>query len=113
MEDGDAVRFVHHPSPPVEEGLDSPDPDSDGDDEWDAESMFSDASTEILVEEDEDDVVPCSFSLSAPTNPSPPELGEQLPELSTSSEEELSPPSADVYGSNSEHLGSVTPVIPI
>lgn len=114
MEDNDAVGHAHLPSlmaPSLSTGAreDSPDPQSDEDNEWDMESVGSDASTDILIEEDEDDVVPRSFGLSAFADPllhgDHLELDEQL--LEPKSEEEPSPPSASVYGSDSECLHSL------
>lgn len=119
MEDDDAAWSVHLPQLAVPSfdvgarGDESSDPQSDEDDEWDIESVLSDASTEVLVEEDEDDVVPRSFSLSAFTDPSlhgdclKPDG--QLPEPSLKSEEEPAPPSAGVYGSDSECLRPLQP----
>jgi len=114
MEDADAVGpSLAAPFLDTGAGGDSPDPQSDEDDEWDMESVLSDASTEILLNEDEDDVVPRSFNFSIPADPSAYgahlKLSEQLPELSPSSEEELPPPSANVYGSDSEYLDLLHP----
>ena len=89
-------------------GDDDDDDDDDGDyEEWDTDSELSD--TEVLVNEDYDDVVPRSFDLdlSAPINPlsddGSPGSDEQPPEPLLSKEEQ-SPPSARVFGSDSECL---------
>ena len=85
------------------------DDDNDGDyEEWDTDSELSD--TEVLVDEDYDDVVPRSFDLdlSTPVNPlsddGSPGSNEQLPQPLLRSKEEQSPPSARVFGSDSECL---------
>ena len=76
--------------------------------EWEEGSAHSDTSTEVLVCEDDDDVVPRSFSLLTPPGPSSDddrlELNDQLPGSSSELEEADSPSSAGVYGSNSKHL---------
>lgn len=113
--DDDAPSSVHLPSqavPLFDAGVrgDSPDPqsddDHDNDDEWDVESVVSDASTEVLLEEDEDDIVPRSFNPSTSADPSLHndrlELDEQSPEDFPESEEGPPPPPAGVYRSDSE-----------
>jgi len=132
MEDGDAPSPVRLPSPTQSDNddtsspvylpssvvpllnagvrRDSPDPqsddDDDSDDEWDMESMVSDASTEGFLEEDEDDIVPRSFNPPTSADPSLHddylELHEELPEDPPESEEGPLPP-AGVYRSDSEY----------
>jgi len=81
------------------------DDDDDDDGEWDMESVVSDAPTEVLLEEDEDDIVPSSFNLSTSADTPPHddhlELDNELTEESPESEE--GPPSpVGVYRSDSE-----------
>ena len=112
MEDGDDVSRVDlslPPAHPLDVGArDSPDPQSDEDDEWDMQSVLSDTSTEVLVDEDEDDVVPRSFNLptpaDAPHSSDHLESSEQLPETFPKSGEEQPLPFAGVFGSDREHL---------
>jgi len=115
MEDDDTPNSVHLSSPAVplfDAGVrgDSPDPqsddDNDDDNEWDMESMVSDASTEVMLEEDEDDIIPRSFNPSASADTSPHddrlELDGESPEDSPESEEGPLLPPAGVYQSDSE-----------
>jgi hypothetical protein len=74
-------------------------------DEWDTESAFSDASTDILIEDDEHEVVPPSFVLSAPVHPQPNDDDELLEPPPQAKEEQ--PPSITVHGSNSKHPASL------
>lgn len=123
MEDIDNSSLFH-PSSPVVPLIDakvrgdSPDPQSDGnddndddenDDEWDMESVVSDASTEVLLEEDEDDIVPRSFNPLSSADPSLHddhlEFDEESPDDSPEAEEGLPSP-ASVYRSDSEFLRS-------
>jgi hypothetical protein len=115
MEDGDAAGHIDLSwlaASSLDTGArrDSPDPQSDEEDEWDIESVSSDASTDVLIEEDEDDVVPRSFSLSTLTNSPLPsdhsKLDEQPIAPSSKSEEEPSSPSVGVCGSDSKCLHS-------
>jgi hypothetical protein len=81
----------------------------DEEDEWDVLSELSGASTEPLLSEDEDDIVPRSFSFSTPLVPSDdeePEVNVIVPEPSAESKEEQTPVSSGVYGSASEHRTS-------
>ena len=75
----------------------------DQDEDWEADSSVSDAPTEVLIEEDEDDVVPPSFSFHIQDRPlcdeNPP--SEQLPELP---QEEKAISSGAVYGSESMYF---------
>jgi len=106
MEDGDFTlpMDVSYSMPPpftmeVGGNLEAPGFDED---EWDAGSTFSDASTDILIEDDENDAVPPSFTL--PTT---------VPPRSNDDEESLEPPPqpkeeqsscfTKVYGSESMH----------
>jgi hypothetical protein len=76
-------------------------------DEWDAQSTFSDASTDIFVDDNEHDVVPPSFTL--PTQSTNEELFEdsELLHLPSPPEEAQLPSSTVVYGSDSKHLLSL------
>ena len=78
-------------------------PPPDQDEDWETDSSVSDASTEVLIKEDEDDVVPPSFSFHIQDRPlsddHPP--SEQLPELP---QEERAISSCAVYGSESMYL---------
>lgn len=115
MEDDSAASGIHLPSleipfPDTEAGGDSPGPQPDEDDEWETGSVLSDTSTEVMIEEDEDDIVPRSFNPQTPADCSPHddclELDEQLPKPSSNYEEEPCPLSAAVYGSEGERLRS-------
>jgi hypothetical protein len=78
-------------------------PPPDQDEDWEADSSVSDAPTEVLIEEDEDDVVPPSFSfhiLDRPLSDDHPP-SEQLPEPP---QEERAISSGAVYGSESMYL---------
>lgn len=73
MEDGDSDMSIDAPPPAgfsfaIGMGGNSGAPGRD-EDESDTESVFSDASTEILVDEDEQEVVPPSFTLPTPVHP--------------------------------------------
>ena len=76
--------------------------------EWEEGSAHSDTSTEVLICEDDDDVVPHFFSLLSPPGLSSEddclELNDQLLGSPSELEEVDSPSSAGVYGSNSKHL---------
>lgn len=92
----------------------SPDPGVDDDEEWDARSDVSDASTEVLVEEDVDDIVPRSFNITAPVcdssddEHSVSDKGSSVPP--SMPQENLSPPFG-VCGTDSKHLlFSPTPI---
>ena len=78
-------------------------PPPEQDEDWETDSSVSDTSTEVLIEEDEDDVVPPSFSFHIQDRPlsddHPP--SEQLPELP---QEERAVSSGAVYGSESMYL---------
>jgi len=107
MEDDDPVGYAD--IPPLDTGArgDSPDLGPEEDDEWDEESAFSDACTEVMVDEDEDDIVPPSFSLSTPVDPlsngEAHNSGEQPSWPSSESKEEQPLPSIGVYGSDSKY----------
>jgi hypothetical protein len=83
-------------------------------DAWEAASSVSDAPSEVLVEEDDDDVVPFSFNLSTLARCSddddrstPDENPLDLPPLQP--REEPSPGSPTIYGSDSGFLRSSPP----
>ena len=83
----------------------SPDPESDEEDEWDMQSVLSDTPSEALLEEDEDDIVPLSFNLSTAASPSPDndhsESNEQVPGHTPNPETNQPFPHNRVYGSDS------------
>lgn len=93
-------------------GRGSPGSRSYKEDEWEEGSTGSDTSSEAMLCEDDDDVVPCSFSLTGPLNPSsnddPLEFEGQLPEPSLELKEADPPLSEGVYGSDSERLPAVS-----
>lgn len=96
--------------PPTGEKADSPEPRVDEDNEWETRSLVSDASTEILVEEDDDVVVPSSFDFSGRVRTSDDEDSPMHDENPTDSSlqpyEKPSLGSARVYGSDSKLLRS-------
>lgn len=80
-------------------------------DEWDTVSELSDTSTDAFDEEDEDDVVPRSFTF--PSTDSQPDDDHfmsdgNLPEPPLQPEEEEPPFPLKVYGSNSKHSNSLS-----
>lgn len=81
------------------------DSDEEGEDEWESESALSDPSSEVLVGEDDDDVVPSSFDFPIdiyPSNDS--SWSEEIPpDLSLRSQEHHRPSPKRVYGSDSEY----------
>lgn len=105
---GEAMAIdVPHPHLDQREG--SPEPETDEDDEdadWDAQSSLSDSPSEILIEGDDDDVVPPSFNFPTPAADHPPDVdrsateGESNPP-SQSEENGLENPRV-VYGSDSK-----------
>jgi hypothetical protein len=88
---------------------DDPDSETEDNDEWEGGSVCSDASTEVMLEEDDDDVVPRSFVLHATSDgdyamsdSEHPPSGEQLePPPEVEKRETL--PSSQVYGSDRQH----------
>jgi hypothetical protein len=106
MEDEDVAMLVDDPplagsSFSVGARGNSVNPEHD-DGGWETESAFSDASTDILIEDDEHEVVPPSFTL--PTQSSDEEFLEDggFPEPPSPPKEEQVPSSAAVYGSDSK-----------
>lgn len=78
----------------------------ESDDEWEEGSTLSEIGEEVLLEEDEDDVVPASFSLSLTTQPTDIDVSTTdgvlaAPPAHMSENEALG--SRIVYGSNSKH----------
>jgi hypothetical protein len=109
-DDDDDFMDTDSPSPmapplSAEAGRGFPGAQSDEEDEWEGESMDSDTSTEVLLFEDDDDVVPCSFNLPGLPNPSSGddclEFDGPLPESPLESKGMDRPFLAGVYGSNS------------
>jgi hypothetical protein len=81
-------------------------------DEWDTESELSDTSTDALDGEDEDDVVPRSFTFFTSASSQPDDdhsmSDGNLPEPPLQPEEEQPPSPLKVYGSNSKHSNSLS-----
>lgn len=90
------VDMSSQTAPPAPEPAASPEGPGYDEDEWDTESAFSDASTDILIE-DEDDVVPASFTLPASVH-SKPDDEEQLEPPPQPQEEQP----INVHGSDSK-----------
>lgn len=76
-------------------------PEAD-EDNWEEGSTFSDASTEGLDEEDDDDVVPSSFRLSVDEDPSNAHLAEDRMVLDPPQPIQEDDRAPKVYGSESE-----------
>lgn len=116
-EDDDApVSINDHPLPDGE-SLGSPEREAgEASDAWESASSFSDAPSEVLIEEDDDDVVPSSFNLSALAHCSEDgdrsAPGENPLDHSSQPREEPSPGSPTVYGSNSGFLRQSLPCSP-
>ena len=76
--------------------------------EWEEGSNDSDTSTEVLLCEDDDDIVPRSFNLPAPPGSLSYDDGleseDEAPGSSLESTEEAPPSSACVFSSDSKHL---------
>jgi hypothetical protein len=107
MEEDDPPAPPALPSPAAPsiapEAMDeSSDPETDEDDEWEEESAFSDASTEIMLGEDDDDIVPSSFNFPTSSDGEPPASIDRL-EPPPEAEEDPSPPSSRVFASESQY----------
>jgi hypothetical protein len=97
---GDAMPIDLPPTSIIKEA-ESFDSEADDDDAWEAGSSTSDAPTEVLIQEDEDDVVPPSFNLHNHVHPSSDDcsLSLEFPQP-----EERIFKSSSAYGSDSKHL---------
>ena len=99
-EDDEDEMLLDMPSqtaPPAPEPVAGQEGPANDEDEWDTESAFSDASTDILIE-DEDDVVPPSFTLPTFVYPKPDEGDDPLEPPPQPQEERA----INVHGSDSK-----------
>lgn len=103
-EDNDSMLIDAPPLPTVEKAGPS-DPETDEDENWEAGSSISDASTEVLIQEDEDDVVPLSFNFLTHERPSDDcPMSEESPGLSEEPHEGNTVSPSAVYGSDSMYF---------
>lgn len=82
------------------------DPETDDDGEWEEVSSLSDTDTEVGLEEDEDAIVPASFTLSSNARPppgnDPSAVDEMVCDTTSQAKEEDASSLKAVYGSESE-----------
>lgn len=112
MEDSDddyADMVIDAPSHSLGDNGRPPNPETDEDEAedeaWEVESSHSDTDSEVLIEEDDDDIVPPSFSFVTPMHPSSEDCSttkDTVTELPLELEEIQVEDSRVVYGSDSK-----------
>lgn len=108
-DDDYADMVIDVPSHSLGDNGGPPDPETDEDEaedeSWEMESSLSDTGSEVLIEEDDDDIVPPSFSLVTPMHPSSEDCStteDMATELPLELEEIQVEDSRVVYGSDSK-----------